>query len=218
MFSRNADRPAPPGTAPVPGVRDVSPPPMPYSTAPAQEITTIARADRLEGTVRAVEVLRVLGQVEGRIEATTVVIEEGARVNAEVIADEVIISGEYHGKLLCRQRLEVRPSGRVSGQVETFRLMLHEGAAVDGEMKMLKQPGLAEAEAIRNGSVRGAPDVAPRGQGYPQGAPQGAPMPAPAGSAMGPGAPAPVGPGVPTGAPAGMPLAPRMPPGVEPAG
>lgn len=165
MFSRNADRPAPPGTAPVPGVRDVSPP-IPVSQLHL-ETTVIARADRVEGTVRVAEVLRVLGSVEGRIEATTLVIEEGARVNADVIADEVVIAGDYNGALTCKQRLEVRPSGRVTGQVETLRLMLHEGAAVDGELKMLKQPGLAQAEAIRAGSARGpgpvpAPVTGPR--------------------------------------------------------
>ena len=166
MFSRNADRPAPPGTAPVPGVRDVSSPPMPHSPQLHLETTVIARADRVEGTLRVGDVLRVLGSVEGRIEATTVIIEEGARVAADVIADEVVIAGEYNGKLHCRQRLEVRPSGRVAGQIETFRLMLHEGAAVDGEMKMLKQPGLAEAEAIRGGSVRGAGDPVVRGPAF----------------------------------------------------
>lgn len=178
MFSRNADRPAPPGTAPVPGVRDVSPPPMPVSQMHL-ETTVIARADRIEGTLRVAEVLRVLGSVEGRIEATTVVIEDGARVNADVLADEVVIAGEYNGKLTCKQRLEVRPSGRVSGQIETLRLMLHEGAAVDGELKMLKQPGLAEAEAIRTGSVRGPADAGVRGPAFgPPSAPgTRAPMP-----------------------------------------
>lgn len=177
MFSRNADRPAPPGTAPVPGVRDVSPP-MPVSQMHL-ETTVIARADRIEGTLRVAEVLRILGSVEGRIEATTVVIEDGARVNADVIADEVVIAGEYNGKLTCKQRLEVRPSGRVSGQIETLRLMLHEGAAVDGELKMLKQPGLAEAEAIRAGSVRGPVDPGVRGPSFaPPSAPgTRAPMP-----------------------------------------
>lgn len=191
MFSRNADRPAPPGTAPVPGVRDMSPPPMPHSPQLHLETTVIARADRMEGTLRIAEVLRVLGSVEGRIEATTVVIEEGARVAADVIADEVVIAGDYNGKLHCRQRLEVRPSGRVAGQIETFRLMLHEGAAVDGEVKMLKQAGLAEVEAIRAGGVRGSADAGVRGP------------------AFGP-------PG--TSAPLAPPQAPPMPPGSEPIG
>ena len=190
MFSRNADRPPPPGTAPVPGARDVSPPQTALSTQMHLETTVIARADRIEGTLRVADLLRVLGSVEGRIEATTLIVEEGARVNADVVADEVVIAGEYNGKLMCRQRLEVRASGRVSGQVETFRLMLHEGGAVDGEMKMLKQPGLAEAEAIRSGGVRGpVADAGVRGASSGQQAPPPAP-----------------------------PRMPKMPPGAEPIG
>jgi cytoskeletal protein CcmA (bactofilin family) len=169
MFSRNADRPVPPGSAPVPGARDVSQPQMPPPPV-LTDATVIARADRVEGTLRVADVVRVLGSVEGRIEAATLVVEEGARVNADVVADEVVIAGEYHGKLICRQRLEVRASGRVSGLVETFRLMLHEGAAVDGEVKMLKDPGLVEAEAIRSGSVRGpAAEAGIRGGTFGQG-------------------------------------------------
>jgi cytoskeletal protein CcmA (bactofilin family) len=149
MFSRNADRPAPPGTAPVPGVRDVSPPPAPVGPLPYLDTTVIARTDRVEGTIQVADVLRVLGTVEGRIEAATLIIEEGAHVAADVLADDVVVAGEYNGKLHCRQRLEVRPTGRMAGQIETFRLMLHEGAAIDGEMRMLSQPGVAEAEAMR---------------------------------------------------------------------
>jgi cytoskeletal protein CcmA (bactofilin family) len=171
MFSRNADRPAPPGTAPVPGVRDVSPPPQPYNPQAHAEITVVARTDQVEGTLRVADLLRVLGSVEGRIETTTLIVEEGARVAADVVADEVVIAGEYNGTLTCRQRLEVRPTGRVAGTIETFRLMLHEGAAVDGEMKMLKQPGLAEAEAIRAGGVRGAADPGLRAPAAPTPAP-----------------------------------------------
>src|SRR3989304_3210189 len=86
---------------------------------------------------------------------TTLLVEEGARVHADVVADEVIIAGDYSGKLICRQRLEGRSSGRVSGQVETFRLMLHEGASVDGELRMLPQPGGAGSQPPGVASLRG---------------------------------------------------------------
>jgi cytoskeletal protein CcmA (bactofilin family) len=107
-------------------------------------MTVVGRADRFKGDLRVTDALRILGQVDGTISTTTLMIDEGARVTADVTADEVVIAGEYTGTLSCRQRLEVRASGRVSGKVETFRLMLHEGAAVDGEMKMLKQPAPTE--------------------------------------------------------------------------
>lgn len=172
MFSRNTDRPATddrrPPVAPTtpPGVRDVSmpPPPMPQSTSPSMpaDLTLIGRADRLEGTLKVTDTLRVQGTVEGSVEATTVHIDEGAKVRADITADEVIIAGDYSGKLVCRQRLEIRATGQVVGHVQTFRLMLHEGGFIDGELKMLKQPVTAEAETVRGGSGRSSREPSPR--------------------------------------------------------
>jgi cytoskeletal protein CcmA (bactofilin family) len=161
MFSRNADRPAPDdrrpvstGPAPTPqGVRDVSaqtPPPQVISptTAVPTDLSVLARADRLEGTLKVAGTLRVQGTLTGSVEATTVQIDEGASVKADITADEVVIGGEYNGKLVCRQRLEIRSTGVVVGQVQTFRLMLHEGGSIDGELKMIKGP-------IEEGAMRG---------------------------------------------------------------
>lgn len=153
MFSRNADRPAPDDRRVVPsspaatpqGVRDVSTPSAPpagvaSTVAVPPDLSVIARADRLEGTLKVAGTLRVQGTLTGSVEATTVQIEEGASVKADITADEVVIGGEYNGKLVCRQRLEIRATGVVVGQVQTFRLMLHEGGSIDGELKMIKGP------------------------------------------------------------------------------
>ena len=102
--------------------------------------TLIAREDRVDGTIRATKTIRVLGTVKGKLEAPSVIIEEGAKVTADVTADDVVVAGEYSGNMVCRQRLEVRPSGRISGRLETLKLMLHEGAQVDGEVHMIKPP------------------------------------------------------------------------------
>jgi cytoskeletal protein CcmA (bactofilin family) len=129
------------------------------------EMTVIARADRFEGTLKVSDVLRVLGSAQGQIETTTLFVEEVARVAADVVADEVVISGDYEGTLTCRQRLEVRPSGRISGHVETARLMLHEGAEMDGDMKMLRQPPAASSAASAGAASGGASAGASRPAG-----------------------------------------------------
>ncbi|MBX3028840.1 MAG: polymer-forming cytoskeletal protein [Chloroflexi bacterium] len=137
--------------------------PMGVPAAPSvpSDLTLIARADRLEGTLKVAGTLRVQGTLEGTVESSIVHIDEGATVKADITADEVIIGGEYSGKLVCRQRLEIRATGVVVGQVQTFRLMLHEGGSIDGELKMLKQPATEDASA-RAGSARGARDAGPR--------------------------------------------------------
>jgi|GEM_PF-873502 len=173
MFSRNTERPTtdvqrPPAAPTTPaGVRDVSVSPAPVMPPPATasvptELTLIGRSDRLEGTLKVTNMLRIQGTVEGSVEATTVHIDEGAKVRADITADEVIIGGDYSGKLVCRQRLEIRATGQVVGHVETFRLMLHEGGSIDGELKMLKQPAATESDSVRGGSSRSSRDLGPR--------------------------------------------------------
>ncbi len=171
MFSRNNDRPATDdrrstaAPATPAGVRDVSVSPSPSLTPTPQsmpnEVTHVGRADRMEGTLKVQDMLRILGTVEGSVEASTVHIEEGAKVRADITADEVIIGGDYSGKLVCRQRLEIRATGQVVGHVETFRLMLHEGGSIDGELKMLKQPATDPASE-RIGSSRSSREPSPR--------------------------------------------------------
>ena len=158
MFSRSSDRPAGEdnrrtGLQPVSGMtREIASSPV-SETSSSADYTVIAREDRVDGTVRAHRALRVLGQLKGTVEAPSVTIEEGAKVTADVTADEVVVSGEYSGNLLCRQRLEVRPSGRLSGRIETLRMLLHEGGFIDGELHMIKA---AEEAPARTGiNVRG---------------------------------------------------------------
>ncbi len=180
MFSRNSDRSSSDdrrGTTVLPGVRDVSPAPATAPVVPA-DVTMVGRGDHIEGTFKVADTLRVMGALEGTIEATTVHVEEGATVHADITADEVVIGGEYTGKLVCRQRLEIRATGRVSGQIETFRLMLHEGASLDGELHMLKQPGMPDSGSIRTGaSIRGLAEVGIRAASPPGGPAMSAPLP-----------------------------------------
>jgi len=160
------------GVAIVTGVRDVASTPGPALQAALAAGTVIARTDRFEGTIKATEAIRILGSVEGRIEAATLVVEEGAKVKAEIVVDEAVVAGEVTGTLTCRNRLEVRPSGRITGQVETVRLMLHEGASVDGEMRMMRAGDRSADDPVpapppappnpREGGVRRAPARAER--------------------------------------------------------
>ena len=155
MFNRSPERapnddprrgtPAPVGGMPAP------------SSAPATDLTLIAREDRVEGTIRVHKLIRIAGWFKGHLEAPSVIIDAGGSVNAEVIADDVVVAGEYTGNLVCRKRLEVQATGKVSGRLETLKLVLQEGAAMDGEIHMTK-PG-EEPGARAAGSVRAAPDA-----------------------------------------------------------
>src|SRR5262245_24691907 len=160
MFSRDrssTDAQRATGATPqMSNVRELSAAPAPPPPAPTipTDTTVVARGDRLEGTLKVNQTLRIAGTMEGKVEATTVYLEEGSTVKADITADEVVIAGEYTGKLVCRQRLEMRATGQVSGTIETLRLMLHEGASIDGELHMVK-PAKPEPAARSGSTVRG---------------------------------------------------------------
>jgi cytoskeletal protein CcmA (bactofilin family) len=164
MFSHQTERPDSDDprasgirATPATGMRDVEP--MPISSEASQSghagESVIGREDNFEGTLRTQKSVRVLGKLQGHIEAAkSVYVEEGARVDADVTADEAIIAGQYSGKLVCRQRLEIRSTGLVKGEIETVRLMLHEGGFIDGALHMQRPdsgPGSVRSDA---GSVR----------------------------------------------------------------
>ncbi len=171
MFSQSADQPAadqspapigmrelPPQPAkPVmPAYATTSPEPVANESRPGPDDSVIAKDDHLEGTFTSRGTVVVMGSVKGRIEAVQVRIEDGAKVDADVIVDEAIVAGEFTGNLTCRERLEARASGRINGRVETYKLMLHEGASVEGEMHMLTEsPGDASATIRGSAPLRG---------------------------------------------------------------
>ncbi len=164
MFSQSAEQPAADQSPAPVGMRELPPQPakpvMPaYATTtsepteeaagPGPEDSVIAKDDHIEGTFTSRGTVVVMGSVKGRIEAVQVRIEDGAKVDADVIVDEAIIAGEFTGNLTCRDRLEAHASGRINGRVETHKLMLHEGASVEGEMHMLTDAPKDVTETIR---------------------------------------------------------------------
>jgi len=181
MFSQSADQPAADQSQAPAGMRELPPQPakpvMPAYAVPAPEPTpqeagpgaddsVIAKDDHLEGTFTSRGTVVVMGSVKGRIEAVQVRIEDGAKVDADVIVDEAIIAGEFTGNLTCRERLEARASGRINGRVETFKLMLHEGASVEGEMHMLTETP-KDASATIRGSAPLRGDTADKAEAKP---------------------------------------------------
>jgi cytoskeletal protein CcmA (bactofilin family) len=165
MFGRHTDRPAAqdPRSAgiratPATGMRDVVP--VPVHSEAAQyghaEDSVIGRDDHFEGTLRTQKSVRVLGRFQGQIEAAgSVYVEEGGRVDADVITDEAIIAGQYSGKLICRQRLEIRSTGLAKGEIETVSLMLHEGGFIDGGLHMQRPETGSGSVRSDAGSIRG---------------------------------------------------------------
>jgi cytoskeletal protein CcmA (bactofilin family) len=134
-----------------------APAPAPAPTQQASTTTNeslIAQEDTFEGQLKTANGVRVLGTVRGSIESQrSVRVEEGAHVEADITADEVVIAGTYSGALTCRNRVEITSSGRVSGKLDTVKLHLHEGGFFDGELHM-QRPGEETARPVEGDGLR----------------------------------------------------------------
>jgi cytoskeletal protein CcmA (bactofilin family) len=91
-----------------------------------------AHAD-IEGTLKGKDA-QILGRFRGNIELTgRLVLGEGARVDAKVVADAVEVAGELKGELKARS-LSVLERGRVEGTIDAQRLAMREGALLNGSV------------------------------------------------------------------------------------
>lgn len=109
--------------------------------------SVIDRFSSFDGTFTADRDLRIDGVVKGTIECRgTLLVAEGASVEATVNAENIAIAGELTGEILCMGRLQLLPTGRLNGNVSTASLVIAEGAIYEGDLAM------EEPSASANGS------------------------------------------------------------------
>ena len=116
----------------------------------------VGEGTRVHGDIGFADGLRIDGEVQGNVIASTaaslVVVSENARVLGEVKAAHVIISGEVVGPVHATELLELQPKARVIGDIRYELLEMHQGAMVDGELRPLKaaeRPSLVLAASNR---------------------------------------------------------------------
>jgi cytoskeletal protein CcmA (bactofilin family) len=89
------------------------------------------------GTLRTEGSIHLHGKAEGELHAASdVFVAEGAEVDAQIFADNVVVAGTVRGRIEARGRVELLPQGHVSGDVKAPRLIVHEGAQLSGQLKM----------------------------------------------------------------------------------
>ena len=86
-----------------------------------------------EGTVR------IGGSFQGEIFTNdTLVVNPGARVEAQIEADTVIISGNVRGNIFAKRRVIMHPPASFQGTVTTPSLRIDEGVVFEGASYMPK--------------------------------------------------------------------------------
>jgi cytoskeletal protein CcmA (bactofilin family) len=93
--------------------------------------TVIDAHGDFEGKLKGKDV-HVLGRFRGEIEVTgRVILGEGSKVDARIVADVADIAGELKGEIKVRS-LVLQEKARIEGTVDTQVLNIREGAQLNG--------------------------------------------------------------------------------------
>lgn len=99
---------------------------------------------------------RIGGKIEGQVISEGIlIIEEGAVIEAEVKADEVIIQGKVNGRLEAKIRCELYPQSRFEGDIVSPVLVVNEGAQFNGRSIMTPPASNATASSSTSESRKG---------------------------------------------------------------
>jgi cytoskeletal protein CcmA (bactofilin family) len=125
-------------------------------------VTLIDAQTDVEGKLRGKDAL-VKGRFRGEIEVSgKLVLGEGSKVEATVVADTAEISGELKGDVKARS-LILAEKARVQGTVDAQVLVVREGAWLSGAV------AAGESEKSRPAAPATPPKPAPTPQGAPGG-------------------------------------------------
>jgi cytoskeletal protein CcmA (bactofilin family) len=107
-------------------------------------VTIITAGCEFSGKLHCRGASRIGGEIEGEIVSEgLLIIEEDAKINAVVEAEEVVIQGRMVGRLKAKTRIEICSTGSFEGDMEAPSLVVHEGAIFNGNTRMVI-PAVAE--------------------------------------------------------------------------
>lgn len=111
-------------------------------------VTIIGQGTRVAGEIHAQGTMRIEGYVSGRVQCEdTIMVLETGRVEADLLARQIIISGEVKGNVTAQERLEITDSGKLLGDITAPRLAIAEGVLFEGQCTM-KAPGQRPQQAL----------------------------------------------------------------------
>lgn len=104
---------------------------------PGEIHTLLGKGSEFEGKLTFEGQVRIDGKFSGQIfTKDTLVIGDGARVNAEINAGTVIVNGYVEGNIRATQMIELHQPGRIKGNLETPALSIDRGVVFEGSCKM----------------------------------------------------------------------------------
>jgi cytoskeletal protein CcmA (bactofilin family) len=107
-------------------------------SAVAGDLTAfLDRGSRFEGKLAFEGHVRLNGEFKGEIRAEgTLIVGEGARIDATISVDTLVVSGAVTGDIVARSRIELHAPARIVGNITTPVLVVDEGSVFEGQCHM----------------------------------------------------------------------------------
>jgi cytoskeletal protein CcmA (bactofilin family) len=113
----------------------------------------LGRGSEFEGKLTFEGTVRIDGKFTGTIVTNdTLVVGEGAKVNAEITCGTIIVHGEINGNVRAKTAIELHHPARMRGNIESPSLMIEKGVIFEGQCKM---------EGVEKGNLPAKPAAAP---------------------------------------------------------
>jgi cytoskeletal protein CcmA (bactofilin family) len=95
------------------------------------------KGSRFEGKLAFEGHVRLNGEFKGDIRAEgTLIVGEGARIEAQIAVDTLVVSGHIAGDIVARSRIELHAPARIVGNITTPVLIVEEGSTFEGHCHM----------------------------------------------------------------------------------
>jgi cytoskeletal protein CcmA (bactofilin family) len=97
----------------------------------------LGEGTQFKGVLSFAGAVRIDGQLEGEIVGEDVlIVGEPAQVKADIEVGTLVVSGQVHGNITGKRRVELLGSSRVTGTIRTPCLVVTEGATFNGNCEM----------------------------------------------------------------------------------
>ncbi|HOX60681.1 MAG TPA: polymer-forming cytoskeletal protein [Candidatus Magasanikbacteria bacterium] len=118
----------------------------------ADEVETVVGPSvHVEGDFSSEGNIIVKGTVSGNVKTSRVLtVEEGAKIFANVRANDAIISGEVKGDVKVGEKLELTDSARIAGDIDCKVLVVEAGALIHGKITMKGIEAVEKSEKQRD--------------------------------------------------------------------
>lgn len=103
--------------------------------APAE--TVVGPSVKIQGDLNSEGNIRIEGQVIGTVKTSqSVLVGEGAKIAADVIAGNAVVSGEVQGNLKISSSLILQSTAKINGDIACSILRVEDGAMFTGKCSM----------------------------------------------------------------------------------